>query len=75
MEWVVQEGGECLDMSKEENLARFLKAFCEDSALRSKIGDLGRKRVIRKFSKEIVAAKTIEMYENVINKGIDEKIY
>ncbi|MCK4794580.1 MAG: glycosyltransferase family 4 protein, partial [Desulfobacteraceae bacterium] len=73
LEWVVQEGGECIDMTKKDNLASLLKIYSGDKKLRSKKGESGRNRVLHEFSKEVVVSKTIEMYESIISKSSNER--
>ena len=73
LEWVVQEGGECIDMTKRGNLASLLKIYSEDKKHWGKRSQNGRKRVLREFSKEAVVSKTIEMYESITSRSSNER--
>jgi rhamnosyl/mannosyltransferase len=48
-------------------LARALERLSRDSALRADMGKAGRKRVAERFTQSAMAAKHIELYEQILS--------
>ena len=67
--WIVGEGGECIDMEQKGTLANSIKRYIENSSRRIEGGIHARERVTKEFSKEVIIAKVLDMYNFVLQKG------
>lgn len=67
IEWVVGDGGECIDMAKDGELGRVVEKYM-DNELRASISRRARGRVVEKFSKETVVNQMLKMYGDIINE-------
>lgn len=76
LEWVVQEGGDFVDLSKEYALAEILYKYYSDRNLIQQKGKAARQRILREFSSPVVVAKIIDMYRRVIEtkKGLNPSL-
>jgi len=66
MKWVVKDGGECIDLSKDTTLAVVLKNYLLNEDFRKRKGELARKRIIETFSESVVVPKIINMYQEIL---------
>ena len=64
-EWIIGKGGECIDMSKEGELARTIKKYFDES-INKKVSENARKQAMGKFSKDLIINQIIDMYESVL---------
>lgn len=64
-EWIIGDGGECIDMVKDGELAKTIEKYL-DEAYRNEKGRKARERVVKNFSKEVVVDKIIDMYKEVL---------
>jgi glycosyltransferase involved in cell wall biosynthesis len=69
MEWIVGNGGACVDMKESGQLQATLETFCADHSLRESAGQLAREQSVGFFAKPRVAASIIKMYEEIISNG------
>lgn len=69
LKWVVQNGGDYLDLSREHALANILRQYCNDANLVEQKGKIARERVLREFSTPVVVSKIIGMYKRVIESN------
>ncbi len=63
---VVGEGGLTFPEGDVEALAGHLRALMEDEALRCALGEVGRAEVLRKYTHAQVAARTAEVYAEML---------
>jgi glycosyltransferase involved in cell wall biosynthesis len=63
--WIIGEGGECIDMAKEGELAKTIEKYMDESYRKEK-GQKARERAVKDFSKDVVVDKIIEMYKEVL---------
>ena len=63
--WVIGEGGQTLDMTRDGELSRVLNEYV-DSQRKHIDGNNGRERTKTVFSKQAVTTKIIEMYEEIV---------
>jgi len=68
MEWIVGEGGDCIDMTKEGELSKTLERYYLRGELRRIKGLKARERAIQKFSKDVVVERIIDMYEAILRE-------
>lgn len=66
MRWIIGEGGECIDMTKEGTLAKVLEKYL-DKDYRVALGKKAREQAVNNFSKEKVVEQTIQMYKAVLS--------
>lgn len=66
MEWIIGEGGECIDMAKEGELAKTIEKYYLDKDLRAQKSEKAREQAIKNFSKDVVVDKIINMYREVM---------
>ncbi|MBU0477485.1 glycosyltransferase [bacterium] len=64
VEWMVGDGGESIDMSKEGELAKALEKYMDESYRKDK-GRRARRQAIKNFSENVVVEKIIEMYREI----------
>jgi len=64
-EWVIGDGGICVDMEATGSLARQLER-CADAGLREKFGRQARQRVETMFSEPVVVEQMLAMYREVL---------
>lgn len=69
LEWMVGDGGSCIDMAAEGALAAEIGVYAANEALRRERGAAARERAEEMFSKEVVVRQMIAMYEE---KGIGQ---
>jgi len=60
-----EPGGRTFPEGNAEALAKILTEIYQDPALRHEFGVQGRERVIREFTQERIAAKTVRMYRQL----------
>jgi glycosyltransferase involved in cell wall biosynthesis len=65
-EWIIGDGGVCIDMTREGELAETVENFFDDN-YRNEISKRTRQQAVDNFSKEKIINQTIEMYEAVLN--------
>ena len=51
------------------SLAESIRQFIEDRSRAVRVGKAGRTRVEKEFNAQIMAKKTMDMYETVLSKG------
>lgn len=64
--WIVQDGGERIDMGKDGVLSDVIERYLGDVEKRTDMGESGRARVLSEFSPDVVVARMIDMYETVL---------
>ena len=68
-QWVIGDGGMCVDMAKDGTLADAIRAAC-DPGWRLAKGAAARERAVSLFSHHVVVGQMIEMYKMVMeNRG------
>ena len=67
MEWVVGQGGTCVDMKKRGELQAVLATLCNERSLRESAGSAARDRVVAEFSEKSVTSRIIQMYGDVLS--------
>lgn len=67
LEWVVKDGGDAIDLSRENTLSEMMQQYLEDDPLVQKKGCLARQRVLQTFSEHTVIKDVLDMYKNVID--------
>jgi len=65
MEYVVGDGGVCVDMEREGELAEAALVMMRDSAKRETLGRNARAHAMRMFAKPAVVERIMEMYKEV----------
>lgn len=66
MEWMIGDGGECIEMSKEGELAQTIEKYYLNAELRNEKGIKARAQAVSNFSKEVVVDQIIDMYQEVL---------
>ena len=66
IEWMVGEGGECIDMLIPGALEEVLEKYLLDKPLRREKGKLAREQAEKNFSKEVIVGQIIKMYEKIL---------
>ena len=66
-EWIIGHGGSCIDMQRPGGLARESSRYL-DRLLRTEKSGLAREQALGLFSKEVVTAQILRMYETVLRK-------
>lgn len=64
--WVIGDGGETIDMTAKNNLARTLKKYLSDPTFGKEKGRLARERVENLFSMEKVVNDVIHLYNKIL---------
>ncbi len=67
MQWILDGGGECVDMSKDGALALALQKYL-DPVYRKAAGIKAREHVSQKFSREVVVKRIIEQYHKILSE-------
>jgi glycosyltransferase involved in cell wall biosynthesis len=66
--WIVGEGGDIIDMTKEHELENAITKYFDNDYKRKK-GRGARRRVENNFSKEAIVSTVIDMYDKVLEGG------
>jgi len=67
-EWVIGPGGECIDMTKEGELAKTIEKYMDEN-YRKERAIKAREQAVKNFSKEVVVEQIVRMYKEVL-KGV-----
>jgi 1,2-diacylglycerol 3-alpha-glucosyltransferase len=65
-EWIIGPGGECVDMTKEDELSQILEKYMNDENYLRRKGQQAREWTVQEFSKSSVVDRIIEMYKRVL---------
>ena len=68
IEWIVRDGGTCVDAKNPANLASALTAYLSPQ-FRSVKSANARNRAVEMFSEEVVVRQIIEMYRQILGDG------
>ena len=66
MKWIVADAGTRMDLQQPGVLAKAVGEYRDNPRLCDEQGSAGRDRVLREFSLDVVASRTMEMYRDVI---------
>jgi len=67
--WIIGDGGDVVDMTKEDELAKIIKRYVIDEDLRREKGEKARERVEKMFSLDKVIRRIIYMYNRISDEN------
>lgn len=67
LQWVVNDVGDAIDLSRESTLSDKMKQYLENDQLIREKGNLARQRVLQTFSEHVVITDVLDMYQKVID--------
>lgn len=65
-QWIVQDGGMNIDMTRRGALSESLLGLLSDNAYNCRKYHNGRRRVVEEFSKDVVISKILDMYRGIL---------
>jgi len=68
IEWMIGNGGECIDMAKEGELAKTIEKYTDETYRKEK-SLKAREHAVKNFSKDVVVEKIVGMYKEAL-KGV-----